>query len=106
MPDTDGDGYVEYTYNDATGYTQLNSVNDNMSAAYKEANWDATYSFEAVTTDTGAQEYRYVLRFEPKADGYNDPNDLVTQIVNGGWTPSSSTCSPTTSPRWASIRRP
>ena len=69
---------------DATGYQTLASVNDNMAAAWKEANWDATYAFEPVTTDTGSVEWRYVLRFEPKATGYNDARDLVTQIVSGG----------------------
>ena len=69
---------------DPTGYQTLKSVNDNLSDAWKQANFKVTYSFEPVTSDDGSVEYRYVVRFEPTADGYNSDRDLVTSIVNNG----------------------
>ncbi len=86
----DADNYTNLTTavnedpSDSASYQTLSSVNDNLSDAWKDANWNVTYAFEPVTTDTGETEYRYVVRFEPKADGYNSDADLVTRIVNDG----------------------
>ncbi len=72
------------TPTEATGYTTLNSVNDNLSNEWKTANFKVTSTYELVSTDTGANEYRYVVRFEPKSTGFNEKTDLITSIVNNG----------------------
>ncbi|MEE0705940.1 MAG: hypothetical protein UCH28_06100, partial [Adlercreutzia sp.] len=78
-----------YSQEDLTGYRVMNGVNENLTNEWKQANFRVTVTYEMVTTNADVDglcqsEMRYVVRFEPIADGYNDARDLITQIVNGG----------------------
>lgn len=79
------------------GRTICANVDANMSEAWKQKNFKVTYTYEQVSTDpykvyqngalqsVAATEYRYVVRIESTADGYNSgAADMITRIATDG----------------------
>ena len=79
------------------GRTICANVDANMSEEWKQKNFKVTYTYEQVSTDpykvyqngalqnVAATEYRYVVRIESTADGYNSgAADMITRIATDG----------------------